>query len=162
MHAFTQKWAIIALLDEIQEGTVFHFSEFPLHITLAGVFDIDQSGDQLAKQLADILHGQESFIVKATTKDMFGPNKNVPVIRIEETEELMALYQRIYSWLSEAGASYLEPQYQGSGYLPHSTIQKSGKLYKGDRRSIQSVSLIDLYPNNDGHQRKIFKTIDLQ
>lgn len=162
MEEFTQKWAIIALLDDTKEGSVFHFTEFPMHITIAGVFDTDQNGRQLADQLSKLLRDQRSFTVEAGPKDMFGPNKDVPVMRTNDSIELMTLYQKIHTWLTSLGATYLQPQYQGEGYLPHSTIQKSGALREGEHRLIQSVSLVDLYPNNDGRQRKIFKTITLE
>ncbi|MFA6088203.1 hypothetical protein, partial [Mucilaginibacter sp.] len=71
------------------------------------------------------------------------------------------LYQLIYEWLDISGAAYNEPKYQGNGYLPHSTFQKTGSLKRGEKRLLLSVSLIDLYPHNNGYQRKISKTINL-
>jgi len=92
---------------------------------------------------------------------MFGPNEDIAVMKIEKTSELMELYSKIHGRLLESGAVYNEPNYQGVGFLPHSTIQKSGKLITGQKANIDSVSIIDLFPNGDGCQRKVFKAIEL-
>lgn len=162
MEAFTQKWAIIAMLEAVPDGVEFYHTDFPLHITLAGVFAIDKNGPWLAEGLSDLLTDQEMFDVQADKKDMFGPNKDVPVMRIIKTPELLSMYGKIHRWLLESGAIYNEPRYQGDGYLPHSTFQKSGVLNENEVRQIKSVSIIDLFPNGDGYQRKVFKTVELR
>jgi 2'-5' RNA ligase len=162
MEEFTQKWAIIALLEDVRDGATFYYTDFPLHITLAGVFAINKDGSWLAEGLSDLLTGQKRFEVQADKKDMFGPHKDVAVMKIAKTPELTSLYSKIHQWLLESGARYNEPQYQGSNYLPHSTFQKSGLLHEDETRQIKSVSIIDLFPNGDGHQRKICKTIKFE
>ncbi len=162
MEKFTQKWAIIALLEDIQDGAEFYHTDFPLHITLAGVFAIDKNGLWLAEGLNNLLTDQKMFDVQADKKDMFGPNKDVQVMKVMKTPELLSMYNKLHKWLLESGAIYNESRYQGDGYLPHSTFQKSGLLNENEVRQIKSVSIIDLFPNGDGYQRKVFKTIDLK
>jgi 2'-5' RNA ligase len=162
MEVFTQKWAIISLLEDAAEGDEFHYTEFPLHVTLAGVFAISKSGEQLAQELTKILENQKPFPIKADQQDMFGPGKDVAVMRIHKTPELMKLYESIHGWLMNEDATFNSPEYQGTGYLPHSTFQKSGSLAPSEERRITSVSLVDLFPNNDGYKRKIYKTIILR
>ena len=161
MEKLTQKWAIISLLENAPEGSEFYYTEFPLHVTLAGVFKIDKDGGCLANKLTNLLVGQHSFEIEADDKDMFGPNKDVAVMKIKKNTGLMDLYGKIYTWLDNSGAVYNEPTYQGKSYLPHSTFQKSGILQSGESKHIKSVSIVDLLPNNDGYQRKIFATIEL-
>lgn len=161
MEAFTQKWAIISLLEPMREGSEFYYTDFPLHLTLAGVFAADKPGRQLADELAALLHGQPPVQIVSDKKDMFGPEKNIAVMRIQQSADLLAVYKRIHIWLQQAGARYNSPQYEGSGYVAHSTFQKSGSLTAGEKRTLQSVSLIDLFPGNNGYQRKIFRTIPL-
>lgn len=162
MEEFRQKWAIVALLEDIKDGAVFHYTEFPLHITLAGVFAIDKNGLWLAEGLTNLLTEQKMFEVHTDKKDAFGPNKDVAVMKIVKTQELIGLYNMIHEWLLESGAIYHEPEYQGNNYLPHSTFQKSSLLNENETREIKSVSIIDLFPNGDGYQRKVFKTIELK
>lgn len=161
MKEFTQKWAIIALLEDASEGAEFYYTDFPLHVTLAGVFAIDKNEQQLIEELAGLLRNQSAVEIESDEKDMFGPAKDVPVMRIKKTPELMKLYGRIYKWLESSGVNYNSPEYQGDGYLPHSTFQKTGSLAPGEKRILRSVSLVDLFPNQDGYQRKISKTLNL-
>lgn len=162
METFTQKWAIISLLEDVEEGAEFYYTDFPLHVTLAGVFAVDKDGKQLANELANLLDRQHPIEIEAEEKAMFGPNKDIAVMKVKKNPELMSLYRLIYQWLEHAGARYNSPEYQGKGYLPHSTFQKTGSLSKGERRILTSVCLVDLYPHNDGYKRKIYKTVDLQ
>lgn len=161
MEKLTQKWAIVALLEDVVEGADFYYTDFPLHITLAGVFKIEHDGAWLASELSKLLSDQEAVSVTVGERDMFGPNKDIAVMRIMQTPELMSFYTKIHDWLIKAGAVYNEPQYQGTGYLAHSTFQKSGSLREGETRLIKSISIIDLFPNGDGYRRKIYKTIHL-
>jgi 2'-5' RNA ligase len=162
MEKLTQKWAIIALLKDIQDGTGFYYTDFPLHITLAGVFAINKSGLWLIESLTNLLTDQKTFDVQTDKKDMFGPNKDVAVMKIVKSPELVSFYDKIHKWLLESGAIYNEPQYQGDDYLPHSTFQKSSSLNENETLQIKYVSIIDLFPNGDGYQRKVFKTIELK
>jgi len=161
VEAFTQKWAIVSLLEDAEQGSEFYYTDFPLHITLAGVFATDKDDEQLASELADLLDQQHPIEIEADEKDMFGPNKDIAVMKVKQSPELMGLYQLIYEWLERSGIQYNLPEYEGKGYLPHSTFHKTDSLSPGEKRTLTSVSLIDLYPNSDGYQRKISKTIDL-
>src|SRR5690606_13528217 len=118
-------------------------------LTFAGVFAVDKTGKELAVEMTKLLANKNIVEVKASKKAMFGPQKNIAVMKIEKTRDLMNLYNLIYGWLESIGASYNSPEYQGGGYVPHVTFQKSGSLKTGERRVLQSVSLIDLFPNRD-------------
>lgn len=161
MEKFTQKWAIISLLEDANEGAEFHYTEFPLHITLAGVFAIDKKEHELIDDLTTLLTNVREFQVIADENDYFGPNKDIAVTKIQQTPDLIDLHEYIHEWLVHAGARFNAPHYQGAGYAPHATFQKSGRLMPGEARTLSSVSLIDLFPDGNGYQRKITKTIDL-
>lgn len=161
MEKLTQKWAVLSFLEDIEEGAVFHYTDFPLHVTLAGVFAVEKTGYELAEELKRLLANRSSFVIEADEKAMFGAHEDISVMKIKKNTDLMSLYSDIYKWLENAGATYNSPEYQGAGYAPHSTFQKKSSLKPGEKRLLESVSLIDLFPNNNGHQRKIFKTIHL-
>ncbi len=159
MEKFSQKWAVVALLDSVAEGSEFYFTDIPLHVTLAGVFKIDYNGIKLSEELSELISDQEPFTITVGERDMFGPAEDVSVMRIIKSPELLALYNKIHTWLVQSGAEYNEPHYEGLNFLPHSTVQKSALLHTGEVKHIKSVSIIDLLPNGDGYQRKVFKTI---
>lgn len=158
---FTQKWAIIAPLEPIQEGSEFPHTEFPLHITLMGVFAVDKNSQQLAIECSKELAHQQAFQVTAGPEAMFGPDKSVKVTTIQPSHELTDLHMRLYDWLVRAGAVFNDPQYQGSGFGPHSTVQKKARLLPGQQVTIGSLALIDLFPHGDGLQRKVTKIFAL-
>lgn len=162
MEKLTQKWAIISLLEEIPEGSLFHYSDFPLHVTLAGVFKLDISGDEIAHEIQDVVKDVSSFAIEGGEKAMFGPEKNIAVTKVKESPELQGLYTLLHNHLVSLGAVYNSPEFEGDGHIAHSTFQKSGRLSEGETRHITSISLIDLFPNSDGYQRKIHKTIALK
>lgn len=162
MESFKQKWAIISLLEDAKEGSEFYYTDFPLHVTLAGVFAVDKNGQQLVNELADVLRSQQAVEIEADEKVMFGPKNDIAVMKIKRSPDLLNLYRLVYDRLESLGARYNSPEYEQNGYLPHSTLQKRGSLVEGQKRMLKSVSLVDLFPNNDGYQRKIFKTIELQ
>lgn len=161
MENFSQKWVIASLLEELKDGTQFNYTDFPLHLTLAGVFAVNLSGEQLAAGIKTILLKQKQLTIIAHKSALFGPNHDIKVMQVIKSPELMLLYLKIHNWLVKNKAIYNSPEYQGEGYSPHCTDQKSGSLKSGESSTITSVSLIDLYPNGDGYQRKIIKTINL-
>ncbi len=161
MEKFTQKWVILCLLDEIDEGSEFYYTDFPLHVTIAGVFACDKSGGEIAEGLAEVVRNMQKVEIVGEQQDMFGLEQDIPVMRVRKTPELMDLYAMVYTWLENEGVVYNSPEYQASGYVPHSTVQKTGSLAQGEKRVLTSISLVDLFPHNDGFQRKIVKTIVL-
>lgn len=162
MKKFTQKWAIVSLLSEEPEYKIFPYTDFPLHITLAGVFEIDHGGDWLSSQLEQLLLQHKSFMVKGDKEEMLGPNKEVRVRTIKPNSKLTELHNHIYKWLTANGAVFNDPDYQAEGYLPHSTFQKAASLESGQLVGVKSLSVIDLFPGGDGYKRKIYKTIKLK
>jgi 2'-5' RNA ligase len=161
MEKLAQKWAIIAPLESIEEGAEFLPSEFPLHITLAGVFAINTTGNVLSGKLLELLARQTAIQAFTDTGDFFGPNKDVYVMKLRKTPKLMSLYNKIHDKLNQLGATFNEPQYEADGYIPHSTVQRNARLSPNQIVSVNTVAIVDLFPNGDGHKRKIFKIITL-
>lgn len=159
MEKFTQKWAIIILLENHVDGSEFYFTDFPLHVTLAGVFAIKYSGAELIEMLQKLTATMNPFEMIADEEALFGDNKDIAVMKILQTPELMELYELIHNELLKRGVIFNTPRHEGNGYIPHSTYQKSGRLHSGEKVFAKSISLIDLLPNGDGLMRKITKTI---
>lgn len=161
MEKFKQKWVIASLLEDAVEGLEFDTTEWPLHVTLVGVFAIDIDGDALVGLVSGTLKEQKGFEIVANGESRFGPNKDIAVTIIEKKPELLKLHQTLIDDLVSNGAKFNDPQYQGEGYLPHCTVQKHIKMTPGEKAQVKSVSIIDMFPGGDGRRRKIYKTIDL-
>lgn len=74
----------------------------------------------------------------------------------------MKLYNQIHQFLLRSGAVFNQPEFEGEGYIPHSTIQQHARLNAGDSVRISSLTILDMFPNNDGYQRKIGPTFQLR
>ena len=81
---------------------------------------------------------------------MFGPHKDVEVMIIEKSTELVDLHNKLHSLLVKAGAVFNDPQFQAEGFRPHSTVQGAKRLQTGDSVVIDSLSIIDLFPAANG------------
>jgi|JI6StandDraft_1071083.scaffolds.fasta_scaffold278057_2 hypothetical protein len=81
------------------------------------------------------------------------------VVLVESTDEIPSLYTLVINLLEQNGARFNTPAFIKDGYVPHFTIQKSGELQK--IATITELSLIDMFPVNDWHQRKVVATFDL-
>ncbi len=161
MQKFTQKWALITLLEPVAEGTEFFWKDFPLHVTLAGIFTISWDSTKLFHQLSALLVNDEPAVTKAEEEVYWGTDHEYHVMKLQKTPEMMALHNKIVNELSKAGAVFDEPQYAGEGYIPHSTHTKHARLRKNDVVKINKVTIVDMFPHGDGYQRKILKTIKL-
>jgi len=161
MKKFTQKWAIIALLEEIRVGYEFDWSVAPLHITLAGVFAIDLPGVQLVNEIKKTLKDEGTFKVRAGKDEFWEDDKKVHVVLIEDSEELQSLFDKFHKHLTKLGAIYNEPQYAGDGHILHSTIQEHSRLKFGEIVKIKRVALIDMLPDGNSYRRRVTSVIRL-
>lgn len=159
MEKITQKWAIIIPLEEHPDGSEFYYTDFPLHITIAGIFATKDTSTELEEMLQMLVKSTRPFEVTSDEEALFGDNKDIAVMKIHPTSELKQLYDLIHNELLKRNVIFNAPHHEGDGYIPHSTYQRSGRLYSGEKVYATSVSLIDLFPNRDGLKRKIIKTI---
>lgn len=156
----TQKWAVAAFFDDLPLGYEFPREETPLHATLAGVFAINKSGDEIADLLRQCLTDTAGFPVIGLDEERWGDE--LIVTRLEDSQQFSALYAGVQDCLLNKGAVFNEPQYLHDGFTPHVTHQKEGKLSVGQSAPIAHVSLVDMFPHGDGYRRRIHATISLE
>ncbi len=161
MQQFTQKYTIICLFEDIEEGYEFSSNSWPLHSTLVDTFAIDWDKLTLVSKLQEIASTLKSLSSKAIKDEYFGPDKNVHVVLIEKTADLVALHYAIVSALKTGGLKFNDPQYNEEGFLPHATVQKHMSVKPGDLIRYANLALIDMFPDKDPYQRKILKIIRL-
>ena len=155
---YSQKYTLVAFLKPLEVGAEFHMSDWPLHITLADVFAIGLS-PTLEQQLAELLEGQPPVELSVGEDATLGTTN---VALVNKTNELQNLHEEIVDVLEQNGVIFNTPEFTRSGFLPHSTIQKSGRLHTGDTFHITSVSLVDMFPNGDWQQRKVLHNFALK
>lgn len=131
---------------------------WPLHITLADVFAIDGEVKGVDGKLEKLLSQQARLSVTAKEQTVLG---TTPVVLIEKNDALVNLHSQIIDLLKSSGAVFNNPEFTRDGFLPHSTIQQSGRLQAGDVIVISEIALIDMFPNDDWQQRKVLSIYKL-
>lgn len=158
---FTQKYAIIAPLEALEEGAEFPSSGWPLHITLADTFALKRQDTDFDSKFRTLLAQQKPVTAIVGEDELFGPEKQTRVALLIPNQELKALHYSIVNLLKQAGAIFNNPEYNEDGFRPHSTVQPRTRLNKGEQITIDSLCLIDMFPDDDPYQRKVLTKIKL-
>lgn len=159
MAEFTQKYTIVHLLKDLPSGHEYSMKDWPLHVTLADVFAINGKWSDLFDDLGRSLNQETTFFSKVIVNDLFGENRSVRVKLLENTKELQNLHEKIVDVLERHGVEFNSPQYTRAGFKPHSTDQIEGSVQIGDVVEFGSITLIDMFPNENPYQRRILGTI---
>lgn len=155
-----QKYVLVKLLEEVSEGTEFSMQDWPMHVTISPRFAVDWKATNLYHNLSELLAAQQPITTTAGQDEYFGANGQVHVTLLAMTPALQALHNQVLQVLSQAGAVFDEIQYTGKNYRAHVTVQKRGRVHKGDEVTINNLTIVDMFPGQDIKQRKILRTIN--
>lgn len=161
MQKFTQKYAIICLLEDIQEGYTYPSSDWPLHVTFVGTFAINWDVETIKQKLEQAAKEIKCATTKGIGDEYFGPNNEVHVILLEKNSSMNSIHRKLLDLLKQGNLKLNDPQFSEDGYLPHSTIQKHAKVERGEEIKINNLALIDMYPDEDPYQRRVLKLVKL-
>lgn len=161
MEKFTQKYSLVTFLEKVDEGFEYPWTNWPLHVTIADVFAVPLGSAELINWLGGLLEKQPSATATAAEDAFFGPDKQAHVTLLDMSKELIMLHREAIAALKDAGAVFNDPQYIEDGYRAHAAVQTHSRLHKDDPVTIAEVSLVDMFPGNDGYQRKVLKTFKL-
>jgi 2'-5' RNA ligase len=161
VRQFTQKYAIIQLLEDMPVGAQFSASSWPLHSTIADTFAIDWDVLTMVKKLTELLKDHAQSTSGAEDDRFFGDNGQVQVALIKKTDDLVKLHYNVITLLKQGGWKPNDPQFAEEGFLPHSTVQSQGRINKGEEITFNALSVIDFFPNEDPYQRKLLATIKI-
>ncbi len=134
-------------------------TEWPLHITLAGVFAHQHPDIDLGAKLAQLLTKQPSVIAHVVEEAALGLT---PVVLLKKRHDLMGLHHRIADLLESHKAAFHTPEFMRDGFLPHCTIQNGQKLPNSGKVHINTVALVDMLPGGDWRRRKVLDTFRLR
>lgn len=161
MHAYL----IILEISPLKVANIY--DALPLHCTLVHWFWLDVTPEQLARKLQQQLSDTGPITLEAqgektfTGKTRQGTTIPVTVNGVVETPALRALHERACDVLDSMGARYSEPDYVRSGFQPHVTHQRDGKLPQGAVRTSAKLYLIGASAPEYGNDRIVHAVIDL-
>lgn len=159
MERFTQKYIIVQLLEPMAEGAEYASADWPLHVTLAGIFSVDLTGERVIEQLRDMLVTQKPFTVIAGQDAYFGVKKQTRVTVLEISDELRTLHYKVVALLRWVGAEFNTPEFIEAGFRAHATVRPHARLRRGDTVTFHALTVIDMYPNGNPYRRKVLRTL---
>lgn len=154
---YSQKYTLVSFFQPIEISTEFAMTDWPPHITLADAFATELNTG-IVQKLEATLADQSSITLSAIGDSVLGTTE---VVLIKKNDVLQKLHDRIVDLLESHGATFNTPEFTRLGFLPHSTIQKSGRLNEGDKIEIDTISLIDMFPDKNWRQRRVLKKFKL-
>lgn len=161
MQKFTQKYAIITLLENLEEGAEYSSDSWPLHVTIADTFAVDWDNTNLLDKLSELVSKRMPVTAVVAHDEYFGPQRQTQVTILDMSKGLVALHYDIVALLKETGAVFNDPQYTEEGFRAHATVQPHARLHEGDVVTFDSITIIDMFPNSDPYRRKVLKTLKL-
>lgn len=149
---YSQKWCVVAFFDALELNFQFHRTEIPLHATIAGVFAIDKSREEINVLLKNYLDQFGTFEITGGEIVNWG---DIQVTLLVHSDDFDVLFKGVQQMLIDNGALFNEPEYLGDGFMPHVTAQRHAKLDTGKKMFIKSITLVDMFPDGDFEQRLI-------
>jgi len=161
MQNFTQKYTIIQLFEDISEGTQFSSDNWPLHSTLVDTFAIGWNVPTMIRNLEKLLTNMSAATSIVEGDTFFGLNQTTQVALLRKSDSLLKLHNDVVTILQKGDLKLNDPQFAGTGFVPHSTVQKHARLHEGDQVIFDALTIIDMFPDESPYQRKVLKTIKI-
>lgn len=156
-----QKYALICLIEKLDEGTEFSFHDWPSHVTIVSNFVVDWESTALFEKLTSLLAKHKATQVTAGDDEYFGDQKQIKVTVLNMNDELVRLHKDIVNLLKSVGAVFDEPEYLDDGYRAHITVTKNSHIKRSDKVNIDAITIVDMFPQEDIGRRKLLRTIKL-
>ncbi len=157
----SQKYVIVHFVELSKVPEEFHYSEWPLHVTLLANFTITQPIEKLIDELKTYALQVKPFEMVVNGETLFGPNQNVAVSLIQPSESINKIHKNLATITKALGAKYDEPRFMGKGFRPHATIQASSRLNDNQALTLDNFTLIDMFPGGNIERRRIVRTFKL-
>lgn len=159
---YTQKYTIVCFLDLKTAPITFSALDWPPHVTMLDTFKTEWPVKNLSRAIEQVAQCNTAFNIRATEQAMLGPDKDVPVKLLLPDAAIIGLHRKLLALSDEGSFIFNTPEFVGKGFLPHVTDQKASRMLIGKSYSITSVTLVDMFPDDDYMKRAIIKTFALK
>lgn len=161
MPQFTQKYTIVCFLSPEDIPIEFSASDWPLHATILDTFKTDWSVEDLLRAIKQAVANTTPFNITLIEGAMLGPDKDVPVKLLEQDAHILDLHSTLLELTKPGSFVFNTPEFVGEGFLPHVTDRLDSQVDVGKTYTFASVSLVDMFPNEDPYRRSIIGTVQL-
>ena len=155
------KYVIVKMLENQAIGSTFSSGRWPLHVTIIPNFEINWDFNRLKSEIEKTAGHHKQVVIAATEDDLFGPDKNIPVTRLELTPELAKIHTEIVKLLENNSAKFELPVILKQNYNPHATIQWNKRVSIGEVVSIDEFSIVDKEAEGNPGLRKVLGVFKL-
>lgn len=155
------KYVIVKMIESQTIGSTFNSGKWPLHVTIIPNFEIKWDYKKLNSELEAVVNSCSQVRTVANTDDLFGPDKDIPVTRLELRPELAKIHTTIVEFLENNDAKFELPIILKENYKPHITIQGSARVNTGDSINIDELSIVDKEVGGNSSLRKVLGVVKL-
>lgn len=155
---YSQKYCLVHFIDHQQDDSEFNMSHWPLHVTLADVFAIDLKQSAIIENLETLSRKLAPVTLCTEDESILG---ETPVVLLSKSPDLLKLHEDIVLFIEADGAVFNNPEFTRAGFIGHSTIQNEQRLEIDEVITIDSLSLVDMFPEGDWQRRKVLATFPL-
>jgi len=149
---------VVLPLQPLELGSGFALRDWPLHVTVAPTFVIEQGLPAVLAAITPRLAEQRSIGVCAGPDEGFGRSGNIPVTVVDASVELINLHLALVGALRVAGAVFDDPDFVGAGYRAHVTKTRTAQLSPGDPMLLRQAVVVDMEPAGDDRLRRVIWT----
>lgn len=159
---YSQKYSVVCFFEPQAKSHQFSASDWPIHVTILDTFKTEWQLDPLSKTLGEIATTVAPFDAIPISEAILGEEKDVPIKLLQLQGGILALYEKLMSLVEEGSFVFNTPQFVGDGFLPHATDQTDSQVKTGKSYRLGSISLIDMFPDDNHLRRKTVNTYNFK
>jgi hypothetical protein len=159
---YSQKYTVVCFFEPQEASYNYAAADWPLHVTMLDTFKTDWELTTLCKALGDVAVETAPFSAIPTEKALLGEDKDVPVKLLQIEGPMSALHNKLMGLADKGSFVFNTPEFVGSGFLPHATNQDDGQVEIGQEYQLKSLSLIDMFPDEDHTRREVVESFDFK
>ncbi len=149
---------VVLPLRPLATGDGFTLREWPLHITVAPTFVVQQDSNAVITTISPVLRSQTRLRVLAGPDEGFGRSQAIPVTVVDPSPELTNLHHRLLAALTAVGAVFDDSDFTGAGYRAHVTKTRLAQVHPGDHLALDQAAVVDMAPEGDRRLRRVVWT----
>lgn len=139
---------LTVMATPVRVAAVVERTRWPLHVTIAGNFRVDEAHTIEVSALLDSIATEVAvFEVTLGPRDRFGPERDIPVL-LASHPTFHRLHQSLAAGLRDMPEfAAAEPSFWEGGYRPHATLGPAVNVRNGDTLSFTTLALVSLQGN---------------
>jgi len=154
----SQKYVAVHFFTPQPNGFRFHKAAWPPHVTILPRLTLGTSLETFTAKLKESVQHIQPFKITITGPEFFGQDQTIPVLIVDPSPDILKTHTGLLKMCVGLRCTYDEPAYNGAGYRPHVSVQKNNTIEVGQTFPLDTITLVDMYPDGDITQRLVLET----